>query len=346
MSSTIRIERKIRSKTLRTALNASLFSGIVSAVVSAAATAIAYPDLPLLESAPLGALSGLVIGSLIPATLFLLNFTLVNPAHFRKMPYYAFLLLSGGLLIAVTMAVYFLVGSVVFPDRLLDSSQLALAFGLSGFLAVTMSLSSVVRSLAGPGVVGAIVSGRYHQAFETECAFLFIDLSSSTGIAERLGSARFFRMINEFHAIVDSCCLYYDGTLYKYLGDGAILVWTADRCSRALQCVEEIALQLELRAEEFNREYGTPANFTAGLHCGKVITGEIGDQRREIGYWGDTVNAAARIQSACKEYKTTFLISADAVARLAESERPRCRSVGLASLRGKTQSLELFRALD
>jgi len=287
--------------------------------------------------------SGFIIGTLIPAGLFFTGTFLINMQVLRRLPYYAFLSITTLMIMFFTLAIYFLVGLFMFKDRITDSSQLVLAFGLSAFLSVTMSLSNAIRQFAGPGVVGAIVSGKYHKAFETECAFVFVDLVSSTAMAERLGSERFFRMINDFHALVEACCYYHDGSLYKYLGDGAILVWDAAHCQKAFLAVEELRAEMEVKKGAFRLTYGEDVSFTAGVHAGSVITGEIGDHRKEIGYWGDAVNTAARIQAACKELGQAILFSSDFVQRLPAGSHA-FTSIGPAALRGKENTVELYSA--
>ena len=54
----------------------------------------------------------------------------------------------------------------------------------------------------------------------------------------------------------------------------------------------------------------------AGLHCGPVVTGEMGSVKREIVFLGDTVNTAARIQELCRETGDRVLASAELIDRL------------------------------
>lgn len=340
------IERKVRFKSLQGGFRSALVSGVISAAVSAYATLLAYPAEPVIASLGLGALSGFVIGTLIPLGLFVTGIFLINAQAFRRLPYYAFMGLTAAMIMFFTIAVYFVVGLVLFRDRITDTSQLILAFGLSAFLSVVLSVANAVRQFAGPGVFMAIISGKYHRAYETSCAFVFIDLVSSTAMAERLGSERFFRMINDFHAIVEACCTYYDGVLYKYLGDGAILVWHTADCAKALACVAEVRTEIQQQKGALRDRYGEDVSFTAGLHAGAVITGEIGDNRKEIGYWGDAVNTAARIQSACKELNRDVLCSEDFFSRLPVDAKSTLTSAGLVSLRGKERPLELFCARE
>jgi len=76
-----------------------------------------------------------------------------------------------------------------------------------------------------------------------------------------------------------------------------------------------------------------------GIHAGPVVAGVIGRQQYLFDVWGDTVNLAARIESA--GVSNAVNISADAwrqVAHLCKGE-----SIGVFQVKGKTGGIELFR---
>ena len=52
-------------------------------------------------------------------------------------------------------------------------------------------------------------------------------------------------------------------------------------------------------------------SFRAGLHAGHVVISECGSSRRQLAYFGDTVNVTARLQEYCKEVGRNLLVSAD-----------------------------------
>ena len=67
------------------------------------------------------------------------------------------------------------------------------------------------------------------------------------------------------------------------------------------------------RSTAYETDFGVMPRFWAGLHLGPVVAGGIGTIKHEIAFLGDTLNAAARIQQACKELQREFLASADVV---------------------------------
>ena len=59
---------------------------------------------------------------------------------------------------------------------------------------------------------------------------------------------------------------------------------------------------------------------------------------------GDTFNLASRIESKCKELKTDFLISESVKEKL--KERIPTKSLGLHSVKGKTESVALYEVVS
>jgi adenylate cyclase len=54
----------------------------------------------------------------------------------------------------------------------------------------------------------------------------------------------------------------------------------------------------------------------AALHAGPVISGEIGESKRDIVFHGDVMNTATRLEQATRDLDRRFLVSADALNRL------------------------------
>jgi adenylate cyclase len=100
--------------------------------------------------------------------------------------------------------------------------------------------------------------------------------------------------------------------------------------------------RLARRAPAYEREFGAAVAFRAGLHCGPVVTGEMGTIRKEIVFLGDTVNTAARIQDFCRQTGDRVLASADLIDRLALPPGVAKRSLGDLRLRGKESEVALY----
>ncbi|MGB6647488.1 MAG: adenylate/guanylate cyclase domain-containing protein, partial [Bacteroidota bacterium] len=144
-----------------------------------------------------------------------------------------------------------------------------------------------IRSLLGEGVLLRFVLGKYYKPVEEERIFMFLDLRSSTALAERAGHSKFYSLLNSlFHEITEPVLLT-RAEIYQYVGDEVVLTWKTKDGIQDNNCLRAFFLikgRIHDNREEYLSTYGVMPQFKAGLHFGKVITGQIGDLKREIVY--------------------------------------------------------------
>ena len=83
-------------------------------------------------------------------------------------------------------------------------------------------------------------------------------------------------------------------------------------------------------------------SFRAGLHAGQVVISECGSSRRQLAYFGDTVNVTARLQEHCKEVGRNFLVSSDLLRHMKLKPAFAVEPLGEARLRGRAAAIEVF----
>ena len=99
---------------------------------------------------------------------------------------------------------------------------------------------------------------------------------------------------------------------------------------------------LTVKSSVYKEKYGLAPKFKAGLHCGKVTTGEIGVLKKEIIFTGDVLNTTARIEGLCNNYDVDILVSDTLAGKLDLSSYYKVESVGKNTLRGKDMQFDLF----
>jgi adenylate cyclase len=78
-------------------------------------------------------------------------------------------------------------------------------------------------------------------------------------------------------------------------------------------------------------------------NLGPVTAAEIGVLKRDIAYFSDVLNTAARIQAKCNEFNQRLLISgALKKAARARAELPAMRRIGEIALKGKENLVEIY----
>ena len=289
-----------------------------------------------------------VAAIVISCTILLLEFAVFSrtrSALARRMPFLLYLALRSLGYLAAT-----LMGLAVSVWLLRESAERPLiergGVVFSLVLSLGFNLLFGVNDLLGQGVLFNFVAGRYRRPRIEDRVLLFIDMKSSTIIAERLGEAGFLDFLNRFVADVTESIVAQRGAIHKYVGDEIIVTWPLAAGLRDGHCVHacfDALEQLDERAKAYIRDFGLRANFRAALHCGPVVIGELGTIKMEIAFLGDTMNTAARLQQACRDTGQRVLASAALVNRLAALPPGIAkRSIGRLRLRGKENEIELY----
>jgi adenylate cyclase len=130
------------------------------------------------------------------------------------------------------------------------------------------------------------------------------------------------------------------------MGDGLLAIFPMDESDRAaldaLEAVRDIeGIVAEVSAERAAE--GLPhTGFSAALHAGDVLYGNIGASRRlDFTVIGPAVNAAARMLGMCASLDQRIVISAR-VAAPALAHRADLVSLGQYRLRGVAERQELY----
>jgi class 3 adenylate cyclase len=218
-------------------------------------------------------------------------------------------------------------------------------------IGITLSLSipitaiyELIRMIGGRTLLN-VVLGRYRRPVREERVLLFLDLVGSTTLAEKMGELRVQELLTRFFADIDEAIVSHGGEVHAYVGDEVIVTWPvlAGRPSpRCLDCVFAIEDRLAQRADRYRKEFGVVPAFRAGVHAGPVVIGECGDSRRQIAYFGDTVNVTARLQQHCKEAARPLLISGELHRMLPSVRSFVIEPLGSTLLRGRSAPIEIF----
>lgn len=203
----------------------------------------------------------------------------------------------------------------------------------------------LVNDKYGPGVFRKFLMGKYFHPSREERVFMFLDLRSSTTIAERLGEEQYFEFLREVVKISTVGILQHKGEIYQYVGDEIVISWPIERGIAHMNCINcffDVRKELQDRSDYFKETFGVQPEFKAGLHYGNVMAGEIGVVKRDIAYSGDVLNTTARIQGKCNELGVDLLLSKTLSDRLQTPvSKFKSKELGTIQLRGKKQKMHL-----
>jgi adenylate cyclase len=181
---------------------------------------------------------------------------------------------------------------------------------------------------------------------QAEITALLTDLRNSTAIAELLGPAGMFQLLNQVFETQTRAILAEDGSMEHFLGDQFLSYWGApdaqpDATDRALRAALTLISGMEELRGKLEPKLAALFGYGVALHSGTALIGNKGSaQRLDYGLVGDLINAAARVESLTKYYGVLFLITKEAYAKL--SDPPMVRVIDKAVVKGKSVPLELL----
>lgn len=195
-----------------------------------------------------------------------------------------------------------------------------LLFYAFGFIGLIIFIRQINRKL-GQGVLINYISGRFHDPMEVERIFMYLDIRSSTTIAEQLGEIRFHHFLHDFFLDITECILSAKGMIYTYVGDQVIVTWKMKTGLEKANCIMayfNAKNRIKRLREQYLEKYGFVPRFSTSFHCGNVIIGELGDVKSQIVYQGEVLYETSAIEKKFRELqlKEDILISEPLLKRL------------------------------
>jgi class 3 adenylate cyclase len=272
-------------------------------------------------------------------------------------------------LIAMAVAIFFVLRSLLRPIRILTGGMAKVADGDLGVrLPVTSNdeigkLTSAfnrmveglrdrerIRETFGKYVSESVANALIQQtsgdsrirAEAREATVLFTDIDGFTSIAEWLPADTLVAAVNEYLELILEPIQRHGGVVNNFIGDGLLVSFNLplandDHASAAVAAALEIDRLVSGRTFAGGVAFGT----RIGINTGTVIGGSVGaGDRLSYTLLGDPVNTAARLQELNKEHGTRILVS-DATRRRC-SDRFTFRSIGTVNVRGRTEPATVY----
>lgn len=230
-----------------------------------------------------------------------------------------------------------------YVEYLKSTTNISTAVQMGSSLFASLFYFEISENL-GPGVLLNFFTGRYHKPVEENRIFMFLDMKSSTTIAEKLGHITYFNLLKDYYNTFSDPIIKNKGQVYQYIGDEIVVSWkfsTPQENKSCIDCFFDMKQSLHQRSAFFLNKYGIAPAFKAGIHYGNVTTGEIGALKKEIAFSGDVLNTTARIQAMCNQLKVDLLVSEVLLSNIALEEKYISKPLGDFELRGKEESTKI-----
>ena len=153
----------------------------------------------------------------------------------------------------------------------------------------------------------------YHTAF-------FSDIQSFSSFSEVLEPTRMVSLMNQYLTEMTDTLLEHKGTLDKYIGDAIVAFYGAPvplenheyhACLTALEMEKKLVNMRQRWKEEGDwPDLVHNIRHRVGLNSGEMVTGNMGSaMRMNYTMMGDTVNLAARLEPAAKQYGVYIFVA-------------------------------------
>ena len=228
---------------------------------------------------------------------------------------------------------------------LMSVSFVTTLFQLCVSLFACLAYSAISENL-GHQVLFNFLTGKYHRPQKEQRIFMFLDMKKSTTIAESLGHEQYFKLLRDYYAIMSDPIINSLGEVYQYIGDEVVITWSATKGladNNCIRCFTQIKENLKKHASGFEKNYGQVPGFKAAIHLGEVTTGEIGALKKEVIYTGDVLNTTARAQGLCNQHNADLIVTEDLLKSLESPDDHPHEFIGDLSLKGKSQSVKLYK---
>jgi adenylate cyclase len=161
--------------------------------------------------------------------------------------------------------------------------------------------------------------------------------------------------MNEYLTVMTDVLLEHEGTLDKYIGDAIVAFYGAPApvqdqekkaCSTALVMRDRLdQLRNKWKDENDWPEIVYSMQHRIGLNSGEMVTGNMGSEMRmNYTMMGDTVNLAARLEPAAKQYGIYILVGENIYK--ASNDEYVFRFLDFLSVKGKNIPVKAYELID
>ncbi|MDA8963079.1 hypothetical protein N9F42_02955 [Pseudomonadales bacterium] len=179
-----------------------------------------------------------------------------------------------------------------------------------------------------------------------EASVLFVDIVEYTRMSESMLPDEVARMLNQYLSIFTSCARIYRGTVDKFIGDAAMIVFGAPRADKdhrlqAMSCANAIRL-VASRINEKREDKGlNRINLRVGVNSGLMQAGILGSEyRMEYTVVGDAVNLASRL---CDAAQPGEALVSESVYNNGFYTEVKAENAGLVAVKGKEEMVNVYR---
>lgn len=179
-----------------------------------------------------------------------------------------------------------------------------------------------------------------------ELCFLFTDIRGFTTLCEGKKPQEVVEILNHYLDIETEIILNNGGDVDKFVGDEMMAFFAGPKKEyNACKAAMEIRAAMRFQQEQALADGSDYISMGIGINTGRVVFGSVGARSRmDFTSIGDTVNLAARLESANKAYGSKAIITEAVFEKLKDTFV--CRELDFIKVKGKNEPVRIYEILQ
>ncbi len=179
-----------------------------------------------------------------------------------------------------------------------------------------------------------------------ELCFLFTDIRGFTNLCEGKKPQEVVEILNHYLDIETEIILNNGGDVDKFVGDEMMAFFAGPKKEyNACKAAMEIRAAMRFQQEQALADGSDYISMGIGINTGRVVFGSVGARSRmDFTSIGDTVNLAARLESANKAYGSKAIITEAVFEKLKDTFV--CRELDFIKVKGKNEPVRIYEILQ
>ncbi len=218
-------------------------------------------------------------------------------------------------------------------------------------------LKSAFGSYISPALIDEMYSSGKAPKLGGDCGVrtaFFTDIQGFSTFSEKLSATQLVELLNEYLTAMTDILLGEGGTLDKYEGDAIIAFFGApmpleDHAARAFRVackMQESLSELREKWQDEGDKWPTivkEMRMRVGINSGEIVTGNMGSRdRMNYTMMGDSVNLAARLEEAAKQYGIFTNVSEYSLDLIQDKSEFTLRELDTIRVVGKSEPVKVF----
>ncbi len=178
-----------------------------------------------------------------------------------------------------------------------------------------------------------------------KATIMFLDIRNFSNFCEGKTPEEINKYQNDVLSFMIDIVKQHRGIVNQILGDGFMATFGApvedpDHSLHAVKAAKEIIRQLNIKNKSGSIRQ---TNVGIGIHCGEVVTGNVGtEDRKQYSVTGNTVILASRLEQLNKKFNTSVIVSKDVIDNI-KPEGAEFKSLGNVNVKGFASAVEVYR---